>query len=92
MIDSIRSKVGNLKFKTHYRGQEQTDAIWISKDLVVTKATVLPFFFSIGDHQDFVMDVPEELNLCNKITKIQRQYAQRLIFQKQEVKKIYQRT
>ena len=43
MIDRIRSKVGNLKFPTHYRGQEQIDDIWISKDLVATKATALPF-------------------------------------------------
>ena len=61
MIDNIRSKVVNLRFPMHYRGQEQISAIWILKDLEATKAPVLSFFFSIGDHQWFVIDVPEEL-------------------------------
>ena len=63
MIDSIKSKVGNLRFITHYRGQEQIEAIWILKDLEATKAMTLPFFFSIGDHQGFLIDNPEKIDL-----------------------------
>ena len=89
MTDSIRTKIGDLKFATHYRGQEQIDAIWISKNLEATKATVLPFFFRIGDHRGFMMDVPEELILGNKLTTIQRPYARRLICKKKEVQTKY---
>ena len=89
MIDSIRTKIGDKKFATHFRGQEQIDAIWISKGLKTTTATALPFFFSIGDHRGFLMDIPEEFILGNKITKIQRPYARRLICQKKEVQNKY---
>ena len=78
MIDSVRSKVGNLKSPTYYRGQEQIDATWILKNLEATKATELSFF-SIGNHQYLMIDVPEKLILGKKITKIQRPYAQKLI-------------
>ena len=53
MIDSIKTKVGNLKFLMYYRGQEQIDAIWIWKDLEAKKVMALPFFFGIGDYQGF---------------------------------------
>ena len=89
MIYSIRSKVGNDKFVTHYRCQEQTDAIWISKDLEATKVTVFPIFINIYDHKGFLMNVLEELILGNKITKIQQPYARRLICWKKGVQKKY---
>ena len=44
MIDITMIKVGNLRFRMCNKCQEQIDAIWISKDLEATKATVLPFF------------------------------------------------
>ena len=90
MIDSIRTKVGNQKFATHFRGQEQIDAIyWISKAFEATKATAFPFLFIIEDYRGFFMDVLEELILGNRITKIQQPYARRLICQKKEVQKKY---
>ena len=88
MIDSIRIKIGDQKFATHFRCQEKIDAIWISKDLEATKATAFPFS-SIGDHRGFLMEVPEELILGNRITKIQQLYARRLICQKKEDQKKY---
>ena len=53
LIDSIRTKVGNQKFATRYRGQKQIGAIWISKDSEAIKATVFSLSFSIEDHRDF---------------------------------------
>ena len=53
----------------------------------IWKQQKLQYFFSIEDHRGFLIDVLEELILRNKITKIQKPYVQRLIFQKKEVKK-----
>ena len=50
MRDSIRDKVGSLKFPTWFRGQEQIDAIQVSDEIEIERATMLPFFFGVGDH------------------------------------------
>ena len=89
MRDSIREKVGSLKFPTWFRGQEQIDAIWVSDELKVESATMLPFFFSIGDHRGIMIDIPEHMLLGNKLIKIKRPYARRLICGRPEVRNKY---
>ena len=69
MIDGISSKVGNLKLPMHYRGQEQIDAIWISKDLEATIATVLSSCFSIGNHQGILWIFWENKPYVTKLQK-----------------------
>ena len=44
MRDTIRDRVGNRRFPTWFRGQEQIDAIWTSEEIDVDKMTYLPFF------------------------------------------------
>ena len=54
-----------------------------------TKATFLPFFFSIGDHRGIILDIPEELLLGNRIVKIPRPQARGLIIKRPAVKAKY---
>ena len=89
MIDNIRNKIINQKFATYYRGQEKIGAIWISKDQKAIQAILFPLFFSIGDQQGFMINVPEKRILGNIITKIQQPYTRRLICKKREVQKKY---
>ena len=89
MRDTIRDRIGNRKFPTWFRGQEQIDAIWTSEEIEVDSMTYLPFFFSIGDHRGIVMDIPEEMLLGNKMIQIERPHARRLISKRCEVKKRY---
>ena len=89
MRDPIRTRVGSLRFPTWFRGQDQIDAIWISEGLKALKVTFLPFFFSIGDHRGIMLDIPEELLLGNKIVKIPRPQARRLIRKRPVVKAKY---
>ena len=89
MTDPIRAKVGPSRFPTWFRGQDQIDAIWISEGLKASKITYLPFFFSIGDHRGIMLDIPEELLLGNKIVKIPRPQARRLISKRPAVKTKY---
>ena len=51
--------------------------------------TYLSFVFSIGDHQRIVMAIPEEILLGDKIIKIERPQARRIISKRNEVKKRY---
>ena len=92
MIDGIRSKVGNFKFPTWYRGQEQIDSIWISKDLKVKRAKFLTFFFRIGDHRRIMTDVPRGMILGTKITKYINHTQEDLCAKKGGSKEIYWRT
>ena len=89
MRDPIRSRIGSKKFPTWFRGNDQIDAIWISENITATKITFLPFFFSIGDHRGIMMDIPEEILLGNKIIKIPRPTARRLISKRPDVKQKY---
>ena len=59
MRDAIRDRVGNCKFPTWFRGQEQIDAIWTSEEIEFNSMTFLPFFFGIGDHRGIIMNIPE---------------------------------
>ena len=89
MRDSIRDKVGSLKFPTWFRGQEQIDAIWVSDEIKIERATMLPFFFRIDDHQGIMIDIPEHILLGNKLIKIKRPYARRLICGRPALKEKY---
>ena len=92
MRDAIRDRVGNRRFPTWFRGQEQIDAIWTSEEVEVESMTYLPFFFGIGDHRGIIMDIPEENLLGNKMVKIERPQARRLISKRAEVKRKYVKT
>ena len=53
------------------------------------KITYLPFYFSIGDHRGIIIDIPEEELLGNRVMKIQRPHARRLMTKCPEIKKRY---
>ena len=40
---------------------------------------MLPFFFGVGDHRGILIDIPEHVLLGNKLIKIKRPHARRLI-------------
>ena len=44
MRDTIRDRVGNRRFPTWFRGQEQIDTIWTSEEIEVESMTYLPLF------------------------------------------------
>ena len=86
MKDHIWNRIGNKKFPTWFRGQEQIDAIWTSDDIEVSNISFLSFSFSIGDHRRIIMDIPEESILGNRVMRIQRPYTRRLITKRPGVK------
>ncbi len=79
--------------KTHFRGKDPIDGIWITPDLDVLGASYLPFHADIGDHWPVVADisltsiigqemkqiVPEKSHHLNsKIGQVRDRYNQKL--------------
>jgi hypothetical protein len=45
---------------TFYRGSKPIDGLWVSSNLDISNACVMPFGYGIGDHHAFVLDIPLE--------------------------------
>ncbi len=43
---------------TFFRGSKPINRLWISNDLDISNACVMPFGYSIGDHRAFILDIP----------------------------------
>ena len=41
-----------------FRGSKPIDGLWISSNLDIINACVMPFGYSIGDHRAFILDIP----------------------------------
>jgi hypothetical protein len=46
---------------TFFRGLRPINSLWVSKDLDISNACVMPFGFGVGDHRAFILDIPLEL-------------------------------
>ena len=45
---------------TFFRGSKPIDGLWVSNDLDISNACVMPFGYGIGNHQAFILDIPIE--------------------------------
>jgi hypothetical protein len=45
---------------TFFRGSKPIDGLWISSNLDIRNACVMPFGYGIGDHRAFILDIPIE--------------------------------
>jgi hypothetical protein len=43
---------------TFFRGSKPIEGLWISSNLNVSNACVMPFGYGIGDHRAFILDIP----------------------------------
>ncbi len=53
--------MGTSPGATFFRGSKPIDGIWVSGDLDICNACVMPFGYRVGDHPAFILDVPLEL-------------------------------
>jgi hypothetical protein len=44
----------------HFRGSKPIDGLWVSSDLEISNACVMPFAYGIGNHLAFILDIPIE--------------------------------
>ena len=54
------------------------DGLWVSDDLVISNACVMPFGFGIGNHRAFILDIPMEALVGESPVRIVRPAGQHL--------------
>jgi hypothetical protein len=58
--DAIIQHTGASPGATFFRGSKPIDGIWVSSDLDISNACVMPFGYGVGDHRAFIIDIPLE--------------------------------
>jgi len=61
LCKAIKLHTGASPGATFFRSSQPIDGLWVSKDLDISNACVMPFGFGVGDHRAFILDIPLEL-------------------------------
>jgi hypothetical protein len=61
LCKAIKLHTGASPGETFFCGSQPIDGLWVSKDLDISNACVMPFGFGVGDHRAFILDIPLEL-------------------------------
>ncbi len=78
MKEAVHGMTAGLGPKTHFRGKESIDGIWVSTNQEVTGASYLPFDPDVGNHRPVMIDITMESVLGATIPKIVPVKARRL--------------
>ncbi len=54
----ILKQTGIQTGATFFRGSQPINGLWVSDDLDISNACVMPFGYGVGDHRPFVLDIP----------------------------------
>ena len=76
--ETIRLHTGASPGATFFRGSRPIDGLWVSSDLDISNACVMPFGFGVGDHRAFILDIPLESLVGENPVKILRPMSRRL--------------
>jgi hypothetical protein len=58
--EAIVQHTGARPGATFFCGSRPIDRIWVSSNLEISNACVIPFGYGIGDHRAFILDIPIE--------------------------------
>ncbi len=78
LLEAVQAATGEAIGPTFFRGSRPIDAVWVSKDLHITNAAVLPVGFGVGDHRVFVLDITTHSFIGAEPPPIQRRQHRRL--------------
>ncbi len=78
MVEVVGEFTGRRIGATFFRGSKPIDGIWVTPDLVVTHACVMPAGFGVGDHRMFVVDFQEESLIGKAPLRVKRFTSHRL--------------
>jgi hypothetical protein len=76
--EAILHHTGSCPGATYFRGSKPIDGLWVSDDLDISNACVMPFGYGIGDHRAYILNVPLELLAGENPIKIVRPAGRRL--------------
>jgi hypothetical protein len=78
MKEVIKDYTGEELGPTYFRGSTPIDGVWVTPDVQITNACVMPAGYGIGDHRLFVVDIVSSSLIGETPIHIQRPGAQRL--------------
>ena len=78
MIEAVGNYTGKEIGDTFFRGTKPIDGVWVTSDLVIIGACVMPAGYEIGDHRLFVLDLLTSSLIGHDPPKIVRAAARRL--------------
>ncbi len=58
--EAIVQHTGLSPGATFFRGSRPINGMWVSSNLKISNACVMPFGYGIGDHRAFILDIPIE--------------------------------
>ncbi len=76
--EAIRVHTGASPGATFFRGSRPIDGLWVSSELEISNACIMPFGFGVGDHRAFILDIPLESLVGVNPVKIVRPVSRRL--------------
>jgi hypothetical protein len=56
--EAVIQHTGKHPGATFFCGSKQIDGLWVSSDLNICNACVMPFGYGVGDHHVFIVDIP----------------------------------
>ncbi len=59
--ETVIQHTGKHPEATFFRGSKPINGVWVSSNLDVSNACVMPFGYSVGNHRAFILDIPIEL-------------------------------
>jgi hypothetical protein len=68
--EAVLHHTGRRTGATFFQGSKPIDALWVTRDIEITNACVMPFGYRIGDHQMFILDVTMESLVGKNPTKV----------------------
>jgi hypothetical protein len=76
--EAVVQHTGSSLGTTFFQGSKPINGIWVSNNLDISNACMMPFGYGVGDHRAFVLDVPLELLIGIDPVKIMRPMGRRL--------------
>jgi hypothetical protein len=76
--EAVVQHTGQSPGATFVRGSRLINGMWVSSDLEISNACVMPFGYGIGNHCAFILDVPLESLIGGDPVKIVRPVGRRL--------------
>jgi hypothetical protein len=60
MREAVVQHTGVHPGATFFPGSKPINGFWVTNDLEVSNASVMPFEYGVGDHQAFIIDIPNK--------------------------------
>ena len=78
MSEVVGDFTGKKIGPTFFRGSKPIDGIWVTPDIAIAHACIMPAGFGVGDHRLFVVDIQEESLVGTAPFRVKRFASRRL--------------